>query len=70
MGTVAEELSVVIPFVLLKIVWVLLILFSLLVQQVEINEPYGWVWIKLRDHSKNKPIRTFMVQISVLQVNS
>ncbi|XP_002131938.1 anaphase-promoting complex subunit 10-like isoform X1 [Ciona intestinalis] len=37
------------------------------VEQVEVNEPSGWVWIKLPNQVGDKPIRTFMAQISVLQ---
>ena len=34
-------------------------------EQVELSEPTGWVCIPLKD-SKEKPIRTFMIQIAVL----
>jgi len=35
------------------------------VEQVELNEPSGWFIVPLKD-SREKPIRTFMVQIAVL----
>uniref|UniRef100_H2Z5N8 Anaphase-promoting complex subunit 10 n=1 Tax=Ciona savignyi TaxID=51511 RepID=H2Z5N8_CIOSA len=38
------------------------------VEQVELSEPSGWIWIKLPNQAGDKPIRTFMAQISVLQV--
>ncbi|CAK8683539.1 anaphase-promoting complex subunit 10-like [Clavelina lepadiformis] len=37
------------------------------IEQIEINEPTGWVWIKLHDHARGKSVRTFMAQISVQQ---
>nr|CAB3234785.1 anaphase-promoting complex subunit 10-like [Phallusia mammillata] len=37
------------------------------IEMVEINEPSGWVWIKLNDSVHGKPTRTFMAQIAVLQ---
>ena len=34
-------------------------------EQVELNEPVGWVCIPLKD-TNDKPIRTFMIQIAIL----
>ena len=35
------------------------------IEQVELSEPMGWIVVPLKD-SREKPIRTFMIQIGVL----
>ena len=35
------------------------------VEQIELNEPNGWVVVPLKDINE-KPIRTFMIQVAVL----
>merc|ERR1712136_9539 len=37
------------------------------IEQIEVAEPYGWVWMKLQDPQKMKPVRAFICQIAVLQ---
>ena len=36
------------------------------VEQVELNEPSGWMIIPLQDARGVRPIKTFMIQIAVL----
>lgn len=35
------------------------------VEQLELSEPSGWVYVGLRD-SSDRPVRTFMLQLAVL----
>ncbi|KAH3833612.1 anaphase-promoting complex subunit 10-like isoform X2 [Dreissena polymorpha] len=36
------------------------------VEQIELNEPIGWICVPLKDLTSGKPVRAFMIQIAVL----
>jgi len=37
------------------------------IEEFQTKEPSGWLWFKLHDRQSTKPVRTFMIQLAVLQ---
>lgn len=37
------------------------------IEKFPLNEPSGWLFLKIHDRPQSKPVRTFMIQIAILQ---